>query len=55
MVVNDNNSSISQRRYPRMSLIQPSLEGDFIILTAPDTDSVKFPIKISHDIKKKCK
>ena len=55
MIVNDKDTSISQRRYPRMTLIQPSFEDDYIILTAPNMDSVKFPIKISHDIKKKCK
>ena len=36
---------MSQRRYPKMAMVKPSIQGEFIVLSASDkADTVKFPI-----------
>ena len=43
--LNANGSFQTQRQLPKMALIKPSIDGDHIVLEAPNTTPIRFPIK----------
>lgn len=45
MVVDEYGQFITQRQYPAMTLIQPSLSADSLALSAPDHDRIAVPIQ----------
>lgn len=45
MIVDDNKVFISQRAFPKMALIHIKIDGDYLILTAPDVDEIKVSVK----------
>lgn len=44
MIVDVNRSFLSQRKLPKMALIKQKVDGDFIILSAPNKNDIKFSI-----------
>ena len=49
MVVNREGTFISQRSHPRMATVWTEIEGDKLVLSAPDVDSVELPLEIERD------
>lgn len=45
MVVDENGSFQTQRQISKMALIKPSVEGDFLILSAPGQVNLRVPIE----------
>ncbi|RNA29199.1 mitochondrial amidoxime-reducing component 1 [Brachionus plicatilis] len=45
MIVDSNGSFRTQRQIPKMALIKPSVEGDFLVFNAPQQNTLKIPIK----------
>lgn len=54
MIVDENGSFVSQRKFPKMAIIKQRIEGDFIILSAPDKGEARIPINFFGD-KIKCR
>jgi uncharacterized protein len=49
MVVDREGTFISQRSHPRMVTVWTDIEGDRLVLSAPDVDSVELPLEIERD------
>ena len=47
MVITLENKFLTQREYPKLALVTPTLQNDSITLSAPNFDSLQFPIKTS--------
>ena len=47
MVITVENKFLTQREYPKLALITPTLKDNSITLSAPSFDSIQFPIKKS--------
>lgn len=47
MVISLENKFLTQREIPKLALVTPTLQNDSITLTAPNYDSLHFPIKKS--------
>lgn len=45
MVITLENKFLTQREYPKLALVTPTLQNDSITLSAPNYDSLHFPIK----------
>ncbi|GAB4420293.1 MAG: MOSC domain-containing protein [Anaerolineales bacterium] len=45
MVVTPEGEFLTQRDYPKLALVTPSISGEKLTLTAPDTDSLSLPIR----------
>lgn len=45
MLVDDNGVFLSQRKYPQMALIQPDIQNDSLIISAPGMDTLSVAIK----------
>ena len=45
MIIDKDNKFISQRTVPKMVLIQTSIEGELLVLSAPGTADLKVPVK----------
>lgn len=52
MIVDSTGSFRTQRQLPKMALIKPSLEGDFLVLNAPHKNPLSVPIQNQNSIKK---
>jgi uncharacterized protein YcbX len=48
MVVDREGTFISQRSHPKMATVWTEIEGDRLILSAPDVDSVELPLEIQR-------
>lgn len=46
MIIDENNNFITQRKAPKMALIKPRVENDYLILSAPDMSDLRVPIEI---------
>jgi uncharacterized protein len=56
MIVDGKNVFISQRTYPKMALIQVAIDGDNLVLNAPQMQSLKVPVKApKNKFEGKCK
>lgn len=55
MIVDKNGNIAIQNQYPRMSLINVKIFGNFIELTAPDMDMVRFPVETPNKYIVYCK
>ena len=55
MIVDKNGNIAIQNQYPRMSLINVKIIGNFIELTAPDMDMVRFPVETPNKYIVYCK
>lgn len=49
MLVDDENLFLSQRRLPRMALIKTAIEGDRLVLSAPDMENVSLPLNDAEE------
>jgi hypothetical protein len=47
MVVTPNGRFLTQREYPRLALVTPTLKNEAVTLSAPDFDSLQFDIRTS--------
>jgi uncharacterized protein len=47
MVITLENKFLTQREYPKLALVTPTLQNDSITLSAPNFDALQFPIKTS--------
>ncbi|HRJ76638.1 MAG TPA: MOSC domain-containing protein, partial [Anaerolineales bacterium] len=47
MVITLENKFLTQREYPKLALVTPTLKDDSITLSAPNFDTLQFPIKKS--------
>jgi uncharacterized protein YcbX len=45
MVVTPDGKFLTQREYPRLALITPTLKNEAVTLSAPDFESIQFPIQ----------
>lgn len=45
MIVDDKKVFISQRTYPKMALIQVAIDGDYLVLNAPQMQSLRVTVK----------
>jgi hypothetical protein len=54
MIIDENNAFISQRTVPKMALIKIRIDGDYLVLSAPDASDIKVPIKPPQN-KRECK
>ncbi|MFM8426454.1 MAG: MOSC N-terminal beta barrel domain-containing protein [Chloroflexota bacterium] len=48
MVITPNGEFLTQREYPRLALITPTLKNDAVNLSAPDFDSLQISIQTSE-------
>ena len=55
MIVDSNGNIAIQNQYPRMALIKVSIVENFIELTAPDMECIRFPIETPNKYIVKCK
>lgn len=54
MIIDQNNVFISQRTVPKMALIKPRIQGDYLILSAPGTEEIKVAVQPPKN-KRECK
>lgn len=55
MIIDKNGSFRTQRQLPKMALIKPSIEGNFIVLNAPNKETIKVPVEPTTKNKIKCR
>jgi len=48
MVVNDAGWFITQRQYPHLATVRPTIEGNILTLEAPDVPPLRVPISATH-------
>jgi uncharacterized protein YcbX len=49
LIVDEKGSFLTQRQFPKMALIQPKVDGDFLVLTAEGMPDLKITISQSKD------
>ena len=49
MVVDREGTFISQRSHPKMATVWTEIDGDKLVLSAPDVDSVELPLRIERN------
>lgn len=52
MIVDSTDSFRTQRQFPKMALIKPSVDGEFLVLNAPNKIPLRIPIKNSNTNKR---
>lgn len=55
MIIDQSGSFRTQRQLPKMALVKQAVEGNYLILSAPDRESIKISVDYPTDKKVKCR